>query len=64
MEISPSFSFLPLRLCLPALTPTPFPIPHISPAMLGYIGGRMVLTLKSNYLSFTCLSPPLIINFE
>lgn len=36
----------------------------ISPHLLSCIGGRMVLTLKSNYLSFTCLSLPLIINFK
>lgn len=35
-----------------------------SPSLLWYIGGRMVLTLKSNYLSFTCLSLPLIMNFK
>lgn len=35
-----------------------------SPHLLKYIGGRVVLTLKSNYLSFTCLSLPLIMNFK
>lgn len=37
---------------------------HTSPHLLSCSGGRMVLTLKSNYLSFTCLSLPLIINFK
>lgn len=35
--------------------------PHISSVIFG---GRMVLTLKSNYLSFTCLPLPLIMNFK
>lgn len=35
-----------------------------SRCFLWYIGGRMVLTLKSNYLSFTHLSLPLIMNFK
>lgn len=47
MEISPSSSFLPLFLTLTSLPRPP-----------RYIGGGTVLTLKSNYLSFTCLSPP------
>lgn len=47
MEISPSSSFLPLLLTLTPL-----------PRQPRYIGGGTVLTLKSNYLSFTCLSSP------
>lgn len=63
MEISLSFSFLPLRLCLASFTCS-FSIPHTPPHVLWYIGGTLVLTLKSNYLSFTSLSLPLIMNFK
>lgn len=49
MEISPSSSLLPLLLTL-----TPLPRPP------RYIGGGTVLTPRSNYLSFTCLSSPFL----